>query len=280
MRQFAALFLLTGVAFAQSQQPSPSHGEISHQDQAKPQTAQQPTADHEQGTRDAPIVIEMMNPPNGDSIAAEIKKNRDDQSTQERHSIIFNCLLVAIGALQGGALIYTALVTNKAANAAKDAAEALPTVERAYIFIVAELKYSDPINTKDERSVCSSRLRVEFRLENHGKTPAVINSIDAQLRVWSEEPDNTRHIPSVILPNETIIKSGDSWTPPNSPLNFGVDEAMADAIANQTAVIWFYGSILYQDMFGNDRVTRFRWGRSEIFDIFGPRGAVPYNQRT
>jgi hypothetical protein len=46
-----------------------------------------------------------------------------------------NILLVVTGFLQAGALVYTAVVSNKAANAAKAAAEAIPTMERPYIFI-------------------------------------------------------------------------------------------------------------------------------------------------
>jgi hypothetical protein len=46
-----------------------------------------------------------------------------------------NILLVGTGLLQAGALVFTAVVSNKAANAAKAAAEAIPIMERPYIFI-------------------------------------------------------------------------------------------------------------------------------------------------
>jgi hypothetical protein len=193
----------------------------------------------------------------------------------------YSTIVIAVfTAILGAFTIRLARSTRVAAEAAQKSAEALPAIERAYIFVTGELEYWDPINTSDERTVYSSRIGVKFHLENHGKTPAIIGSIEAHLRVWSIDPDNTQHFPSIFLPNEIIIRSGDTWTPPNSPLNFQVDELTADAIANQTATIWFYGSIIYQDVFGNDRVTRFRWARSEILEIFGPRGGRPYNERT
>jgi hypothetical protein len=80
-------------------------------------------------------MILMTNPPNSDAIANEIRKNRDEQSEENRHAFVFNFFLVAVGLLQGAALIYTALVSNKAANAAKAAAEHIPRVERAYLFL-------------------------------------------------------------------------------------------------------------------------------------------------
>jgi hypothetical protein len=81
------------------QPPSPSGGETAGKNQQKTTATQQPSSDNKRGTKEAPVIVEMANPPNGDAIAAEIKKNRDDQTAESGRSFIFNSLLVAIGFL-------------------------------------------------------------------------------------------------------------------------------------------------------------------------------------
>jgi hypothetical protein len=170
--------------------------------------------------------------------------------------------------------------TRDAAIAAKAAAEALPIVERAYIFIIPELEFWDDLPHSSGVGTYASRIGVKFRLENHGKTPAAVQSISARLRVLNEPPDNKFHVIVSILPAERILISGESWVPDDSPVNCPIDEPTADTINDRTAAIWFYGSILYLDMFGTEHVTRFRWSWSTILEAFTARGDAPYNQRT
>jgi len=81
--------------------------------------AQNRPTENERGTKEAPLIVEMTNPPNGDAIAAEMQKNREDQAAENRR---FNIFLIAVGILQAVALIYTSWTARKAANAAKAAA--------------------------------------------------------------------------------------------------------------------------------------------------------------
>jgi len=167
--------------------------------------------------------------------------------------------------------------TRESVIATKQAAEALPSIERAYVFITPELEAWDPV-TDPSHGVYNSRYSVKFSIYNHGKTPAVIKLIDAKLRVLSEPPDNDISMAS-LLPDK-VLAAGESFTPDLSPRGCDVDEDAAVELDNNRAQIWFYGSIWYDDMFGKEHVTRFRWSRSEIFDAFIPRGDAPYNERT
>jgi hypothetical protein len=172
----------------------------------------------------------------------------------------------------------SSVAARQSAIAAKAAAEVLPKIERAYVFIMPELEWWDPVPHSSGVGSYSSRIGVKFRLENHGKTPAAVESIDARLKILAEPPDNRHHLIAAFH-GEKIIPSGESWTPDSSPRNCAVTEALDDDIKNRRAAIWFYGSILYKDVFGNERITRFRWTHSEIMDAFIPRGDAPYNER-
>jgi hypothetical protein len=200
---------------------------------------------------------------------------------------IFTLGLVFIGAVQ--AVIFYGQMTliskslkpaEEAARAAKEAAEALPKVERAYVFIIPELEFWDPRPHSSGVGQYSSRIGVKFKIVNHGKTPAVVESIDARLRVLPEAPDNRIHVNANIEPGETILEAGQRGDPLLSPRNCNVSEAEADAIERNQSAIWFYGSVYYWDIFGKDHWTRFRWSYSAVLEVFTPRGEAPYNERT
>jgi hypothetical protein len=196
----------------------------------------------------------------------------------------FTFALVIVGVLQA-ALFFVQLSlireslgpAKEAAKAAQAAAEALPTVEKAYVFIDPKLEWDqipDP-----SFGISDSRYSVKFTLENHGKTPAVIKSIDARLEVLSAPPDNKLHRIIDFLPDK-ILRAGESFTPESSPRHCTVNQATLVELQNDRSAIWFYGSVYYDDMFGKEHVTRFRCNQSEILDVFVARGDAPFNERT
>jgi hypothetical protein len=190
---------------AQSQQPSPSSRKTTSKNQQIPAAQQQPTADDNRGTKDAPLIIEMTNPPSGDAIAAEIKKNRDNQAADDRRSLIFNFLLVAVGVLQAGALIFTIFVTNKAANAATLAADVakdtLIATQRPWIFVKLQLGQRGLFFNMNE-----ANLDLVFLLKNTGNSPAVTVGIECIPRIDVKINDR-------IIELEKICSSARNRTP-------------------------------------------------------------------
>jgi hypothetical protein len=151
---------------AQSQPPTPSLTKASNKHQNKSTHAAQPAGGNEQITLRPPIVVKVLNPPNADAIARELKKDREQRAADEESNWIFSWLLVLVGAGQAAVLLYTALVTSKTANAAKKSADALIAAERAYVFV----KAIDAIEMRDAKgNVVGWQSVVVWR--NSGTTP-------------------------------------------------------------------------------------------------------------
>jgi hypothetical protein len=199
----------------------------------------------------------------------------------------FTFALVIVGVLQAALfLVQLKLIreslgpAKEAARAAQAAAEALPTVERAYVFMVPALTFGTSVPHSSGVGERYNRISVQFRIENLGKTPAAIESVYVRLGVLPDPPDNRTHLISNIVAGEAIVRSDDAWIPAEiNPIICNISESEFDDISNNRAAIWFYGSILYKDMFGGERTTRFRWCYSELLEVFTPRGEAPFNER-
>jgi hypothetical protein len=167
----------------------------------------------------------------------------------------------------------------EAAIAAKAAAEALPAIERAYVFIIPEIRSLDLVPYISGVGGYYSQVEIHFRIENHGKTPAVIKGVDARLKVLNDAPNNEIHLIVEFVPDK-ILAGGASYEPHLSPRICEIDDTIAERIEAGHSAIWFFGSIYYDDLFGKEHVTRFRWSHSDILDVFTARGDAPYNERT
>src|SRR6266403_1067820 len=73
-------------------------------------------------------------------------------------------------------------IAEKAAAAARDSADALPILERAFVFIYTEFQQSYLDSTKTIADAVESHrtifdITTAFEFVNHGKTPAIIKEI-------------------------------------------------------------------------------------------------------
>jgi len=171
-------------------------------------------------------------------------------------------------------------VTRMTAKAAQDSADALPVIERAYIFIKPEIVFPPDFWWRKDTDVAANTISVKYVFTNHGKTPAVIRSIDARFNMWTDAPDNIQHMPSKILGGEPVLEASESTSPDEEFIQRKLTAIEVEAIENGHAYLWFYGSIIYEDIFKKKRVTRFRWRYGSILQHFGPAGTAPYNERT
>jgi hypothetical protein len=267
-----ALTFLAAIAsdsWGQSQRKSPPREET--------KATQQSTAIDQRGTEQSPAIVKIIPTPKTAEETETDRKEREDKNKSDWWLVKLTGALAIIGALQLFVFGYQAIQLKRTVIATKEAADALPNIERAYVFVDPELEPWDPV-TDPSYGVYNSRYSVKFSIQNHGKTPAVIKLIDARLKVLSEAPDNSLGMAS-LLPDK-VLRAGESFIPDLSPRNCEVDRDTAVELQNNRAQIWFYGSIWYDDMFGKEHITRFRWCLSEIFDTFIPRGDAPYNERT
>lgn len=141
------------------------------------------------------------------------------------------------------------VASQKAAKAAQDSADALPTIERAYIFsnIKINKDMSDPDTIRD--------FEAELWLKNHGKTPAIIKEIGFGGH-YPTNPFNKLHIHH---PIDSIIGSGDEayetryWFPITGNDWF-------DFIDTKPKIKFFcIGYIKYITVFGEEDCHPFYW---------------------
>ena len=216
----------------------------------------------------------------------EKKKTDEAKAELDRKLVEFNGdlayytkILAIVAILQFIALCVQAFVfirtlraTEIAANAAKDSADALPAIERAYVFVVPKIK---PVLLAD------GKFGVEYYFVNHGKTPAVIDGIEIHFSPLASPPDNTSFLANIPQANGSVIGTGERW--PSSQDGIINPSAETASITGEAIELnWFHGTITYTDVFGRARHTRFRWRfefNGETYS-FTPDGGAPYNERT
>jgi hypothetical protein len=193
------------------------------------------------------------------------------------------------------------------ARAARDSADALPNLDRAYIFIEI-----DPHFSRDIQSVLSRvdrDARIAFQFINHGKTPAIIKAISASFRIWDAFPRKVSYI-NEPLAAEIVVRAGEIHPPPEPrgptdldtritrvagyvpPTHIGYkkhsllsDPLTADVVQNiqeGQSSLWFYGHVIYEDVFGRFHKTRFCWrynGKDNSFQQYN-RGDERLNHRS
>jgi hypothetical protein len=169
-----------------------------------------------------------------------------------------------------------------AANASKAAAEALPSIERSYIFLRIEHHSFQlrPIDTPHMKAPFIRSLSVRCNFINHGKTHAVVQAIRIGIKrlagdlagdAWSEQA--TVKLPVDVLgTGESFEKEGLLISDPEK-----LTEGDADLILGGTMFIYFFGHVAYQDVFGSDRETQFCWRLHR--DRFEEWGGKAHNRR-
>lgn len=131
------------------------------------------------------------------------------------------------------------------------ATEHIPRVERAYVFLAAEFQHTRRPNTIPNTG---DIVEVRFALKNHGKTPAIMRRINAEIRVVDQLPIAFREIASDMPPG-LVISAGettDFFT--HRQLIPAADWA---AFPRRTRLLLFLGVVYYTDVFGDPHETGF-----------------------
>ncbi|MCX5847744.1 MAG: hypothetical protein NTW12_15545 [Deltaproteobacteria bacterium] len=155
------------------------------------------------------------------------------------------------------------LYTRKSANSAKKAADALPTIERAYLFI-------DSIEwPKGELGFTLSGYNnlnlIKGMIKNVGRTPAILCNVSAKVSIKkSEYPTRevVRGKSEIVFPKGVIITS-------DGTENFSCGEVIGPSIMTESdfiqATILCYGYVIYEDIFGKSHETGFCYEFKPIY---------------
>lgn len=151
--------------------------------------------------------------------------------------------------------------TEKAANAAKDSADALPIIERAYVF-VEEIMWQNRFVDEPIQPVTNY---LSVRFINHGNTPAIIRKVFVladKLIVYPISID----IGDFKIPEGIIVSSREDK-------KSGVISIMTSAeeikkIREGTLKLICYGCIIYEDILRKERRTYFCWEYNKSLERF------------
>ncbi|MGA9851919.1 MAG: hypothetical protein WBR15_03215 [Gammaproteobacteria bacterium] len=120
-----------------------------------------------------------------------------------------------------------------AAEAAKKSADALPRIERPYIFVDG-----------DKHTLSGNMRYTELVFKNYGKTPAIITRIQTRLvRKVEGEPNKPDYLSTPISVN-IVIESTSGWAHREQPSQY-------------LDIRWYYGCAEYKDIFGDIHKTWF-----------------------
>jgi hypothetical protein len=172
----------------------------------------------------------------------------------------------------------------KSADAAIGAERAwlLPTVEcdnfknaieRAKVFGLGE----QGVPTDDPPKVC-------FRFKNYGKTPAFVKEISFDLKQMAEFSKEALHyVPDTTFTRNNIIASTDTVPlgdrgPFEKTLDVPFDCVAASSVEQGQSALWFFGRIVYDDVWGNEHFTTFCRTYRGLSNDFVPYGGKPYER--
>ena len=138
-----------------------------------------------------------------------------------------------------------------AANAAKDSADALPKIERAYLFVKVRI---NNVNLAD------GKFWIQFNVEikNYGKTPAVLRLL-RNYSSWEDvvPQELIKHeLASKNIPDGFVIGSGEGHSE-LCEITLNQDEWSEFQSLNKT--VYIVGSVDYRDVLNEERRTSYCW---------------------
>ena len=150
--------------------------------------------------------------------------------------------------------------TRRAALAAKEAAEDIPIVERAYVYprIVEEKIFEAIINVQNGLNPNHHIPRVYFTIKNYGKTAAFIAEIHGYLTCVSDD-FVARDSDDWHISYEVALEPNGTTETFSADLRPQLTKKEANGIVNGIAKLKFYGSVSFEDVWGDKRFQPFSW---------------------
>ena len=158
--------------------------------------------------------------------------------------VIVTGVLAVVAIWQGVQLKRTVIVT-------ENAAEAIPKIERAYVFATVKRIVNVSIGPSGTANVSAI---VSFF--NHGKTPAIITMLRAYSGIFEFIPHELLEGTNERLPEGLVIASGESFP---LPVDISISNTEAMEVEGLAKCFYCVGMIEYKDILGDIRETGFCW---------------------
>jgi hypothetical protein len=172
-----------------------------------------------------------------------------------KHDVITAVFTIVIAVFTTVLAIFTislARSTRIAADAAKAAAEHIPTVEGAFIHVLLSGDLiGSRLDSVEKEQFFQGFPEIRISLKNFGKTPGFIELFNVRLSYFFTGDQNESDLISV--PENTIIGSGDSF-PPEGGLAVTIKQMTPIQAANAkngTGTITLVGTLIYSDIWGS-----------------------------
>ena len=270
--------LLLGFGASQaSNPPAPTPSESKKQEQPKATERDQETSKDERGTKNEPLIIEILPADNADEIARRKSQHEEDKSFYDS---LIAWATIALAVVTTGLAVFTGRLfyaTNTMVKDAKATGERQAEEMKESLEIANRSAQASERTVKTMEGTAERRLRAyvavetisinevfaggtpytEVRIKNFGQTPAYKFSCLGGITLGTSFdilPPATGSIitPQSGLPPTATVVHKDGARRPLKP-----EEIAALTTGAQT--LWVYGIITYRDAFGIDRFTNYRF---------------------
>jgi hypothetical protein len=153
--------------------------------------------------------------------------------------------------------------TASAAHAAQISADALTQSERAHVFIKIEAQdFMEATTSADLEKVTvdgfvNVPVTVKFRFKNYGKTPSIFKDMSREIVLSANFPNGVEYLSADFGTTERILAPDAETDPQGSCMRTHFSKGDLMDIMHGTKSFWFYGCVLYDDVFGTGHEHRF-----------------------
>jgi hypothetical protein len=225
-----------------------------------------PALPHDQGPN-----ASYHGPQHGPEEIAQSKSVEDRLAKYTLWLAIFTGALVLTSAVQNLFLIRANKTARIAAEAAKQSADAIPTVERPFVFVRSIAAHFSAANDRE-------RPEVTVTFHNYGRTPANVHAVLIGVRILDHIP--TEKDAEIYLSDEKskfeveiIFGADQPWTAPVAVCWEPFTPELARQMTAGKFNLYCWGFIEYRDIFGRKHSTRFcrqyELRRNEWFPVGG-----------
>jgi hypothetical protein len=222
------------VANAQSQQPTPSLGELSKPIQTYTTNKQRSPKNDQGGTVQSPLIVKTINSPKTQTEADQDRKEREEKAANDQHLVWFTGLLVLFTAVLAGVAMWQGWFAKKT----------LTATQRAFVFIEDISTETPPFASPTRKPKC----KIIVTLKNSGLTPTkhmICNINYASLdktELITTFPDGQEMIYGIIGPKASFR---------DLSVDVPIYDLMPPALSEERVYIW--GWVDYNDIFSKHR---------------------------